>query len=66
MTHDLRAARILIDCRNFKLLIDEPGGGSCKYSFLLLPRRREFARYMLQAALSTHAPAALSEDALVG
>jgi hypothetical protein len=63
--YSLRSARILTDMRRWAVIVDE-GKRSVELPILLMRERRRFVHAVLLAATSTHDPAPLPPDSLLG
>ena len=63
--YDLRQARIMVDLRRSVIFLDY-GYRKADFTFMLMRGRTRFAYYVLLAALSTHKPPPLPDDALLG
>ena len=62
---DLRTAKLLVDTRRWVVFIDDEER-QIELPIALMRDRRRFAHALLLAALSTHEPAPLPDDALLG
>lgn len=62
---DLRQAKITVDLRRSIIFVDD-GCRKADFTFMLMRGRTRFAYYVLLAALSTHKPPPLPDDALLG
>ena len=62
---DLRGAKIIVDLRRSVIFIDGEDRRA-DFAFLLMRGRTRFAYYVLLAALSSHEPPPLPDDALLG
>ena len=64
---DLRAARILVDLRSQKVLIEQDGQATRCETWAMKERTREhFGYYLFLGAISSHEPPVLPDDQLLG